>query len=123
VRDALTYSWHSNLKGKLGDGEEVSGVELSLGYHEISLIVTDDLGLQTSAKVIVQVTKRPGLKDNGKNDEEAIGSIQLMAIGAGIIIFMIVIVLAILLMTKRKKKIIERTKNKVMGDEPWPEEE
>jgi parallel beta-helix repeat protein len=121
--DALTYSWHSNLKGKLGDGEEVSGVELPVGYHEISLIVTDDLGLQTSAKVIVQVTKRPVEKDNGKNDEEAIGSIQLMAIGAGIIIFMIVIVLAILLMTKRKKKIIERTKNKVMGDEPWPEEE
>jgi chitodextrinase len=122
--DVLTYSWYSNLKGKLGDGEDLTEIELPLGYHEITFIVSDSLGLQTSVKVIVQVTKRPDDKDAGKDDgDNAIGSFQVLAIGVGIIIFMIVLVLVLSLMIRRKKKIIEGTQKNEMEDEPWPDEE
>ena len=58
--DSLTVSWSSNVDGFLGDSTTLSGVNLSYGFHDISVTVTDPSGASAVAEKTIYVTDLDG---------------------------------------------------------------
>jgi hypothetical protein len=59
--DPLTYSWDLNGDGVFGDapGPDVSAVFTDVGQHNVSVMVTDSLGLSTVGSLAVTVVNVP----------------------------------------------------------------
>jgi hypothetical protein len=51
--DYLTYTWYSNVKGYLGNGKKLSLENLSLGWQNITLKITDSEGLFHTTKTSI----------------------------------------------------------------------
>ena len=64
------FAWASDIDGPLGDGPWLTTQSLSAGEHLLTLTVTDDAGLSTSASVQVLVT--PGVASLPVSSPEAL---------------------------------------------------
>ena len=56
-KDILKYSWISNTSGNLGFGSSIEMMLTDIGWHKITLTVTDQYGLSSSAHVDIYVFK------------------------------------------------------------------
>jgi parallel beta-helix repeat protein len=67
--DVLTYSWSSNVSGRIGDG---MGLNLSLtaGFHNIILNVSDSAGSWTIATKSIEILKPIKDKDTDTNNTD-----------------------------------------------------
>jgi len=76
--DTLNFSWHSDVDGLLGYGRNLSGLNLSIGTHMITMRVSDSSGSNRSLSVSMRVITdqlEPHWWDSIKADE--IGSKDL----------------------------------------------
>jgi hypothetical protein len=67
--DSLTYVWSSNVAGRLGINATVTNITLPPGDHKVTVVVTDSVGLSSSAEV--EITVFPLSEED--DDEQADG--------------------------------------------------
>lgn len=101
--DMLTFTWYSTIDGKLGVGENLTDIELSTGYHEISMVVSDKYNVTTSAKVIVRILKKSD-EDGDKDKNGEVKSSNIMMIIIAITIILVVLIVLFLMFLRMKKK-------------------
>jgi hypothetical protein len=65
--DSLKYFWYSDMDGELGFGEQIEIYYLSLGTHQITLNVTDSMGLSDEETITIFV--KSGYNDHYYNIE------------------------------------------------------
>ncbi len=97
--DVLIYKWFSSIDGKLGNGANLTEVQLSIGTHKITLEVKDKLNKNSTANITVTVTKNTGSKDDETNDF-ALDSMTVIVV----IIIIVIVLTSILFIILRKKK-------------------
>jgi hypothetical protein len=95
--DMLTFNWISNRQGELGIGNNLTNIELIPGTHQITLMVTDKAGVNSSANITLTVLEKME-KTEEKND------IQLLSIIFGMVLIIIIILIIILVFKQRREK-------------------
>jgi parallel beta-helix repeat protein len=127
-QDELSFTWRSNISGKLGSGEKFAKIINTPGYHLITLKVTDIGGEVSKAMINVTITKsiipepleEPEDK-KPKSEKEEDDNTFLIAIGivGGILILVLVLILFSML---RRKPVGEKEEEEEDLEESEDEE-
>jgi parallel beta-helix repeat protein len=109
--DVLTYTWSSSIDGEFGTGENLSGIQLSTGEHEIILEVNDKIGKVSSATISIDVRART--QGGGSDDKGDLSNIIWIA--AGVVIVIIFLVILFLFLRRRQSKTASEISDEVEG--------
>ena len=101
--DRLVFCWRSSLTGELGGGKSISNIFLSVGEHEISVMVVDKSGASANATINISVTKE--LSQSGKRDD--LNSMFILGFGISIFIIILVIIILFFFIRFRRKRDLE----------------
>jgi parallel beta-helix repeat protein len=63
--DILTYTWSSNISGKIGNKDQLEDVSLPIGVHLLTLVVTDSKGEASRATINVTILETPESDSDG----------------------------------------------------------
>lgn len=100
--DELTFKWSSNLQGELGFGEQMTGILLISGVHQITLTVYDSAGNNSSAEIKLLVLENPKpVKESDDNNNLWVGAL------IGLIIIIVILLLSFFFVKKRGEKLDE----------------
>jgi parallel beta-helix repeat protein len=107
--DNLEFVWYSDEEGKLGEGDNLSGIYLRPGDHVITLEVWDDEGESSRSETSIKVKE----KRNGDNiekpkvEQKEKESSMFAGIVIAFIVIIVIIILLFMLRIRKKKKEIE----------------
>lgn len=108
--DTLSYTWHSSISKDFGNSRILTDYKLPPGNHKITLIVTDNKGVNATATININVKKA-----KESEDSETSNLLFISAIGVIIVILLIII----LFIFSRKRKDTDKEKEVgVTYDEP-----
>lgn len=104
--DVLSFSWHSNISGDIGEGKSIN-LSLSAGHHLITLTVTDSEGLFSQATMEIDINPIGGLPDDDDDDtdgeeNESVKISTITIIVIAIVLILIVLVVLGIFMLKKK---------------------
>lgn len=68
--DILSYQWSSNLSGVLSTNPNFSTNLSDIGWHEITLTVSDSHDVEVQEYVVIRITATPEEPDNKKDDKD-----------------------------------------------------
>ncbi|MCK5561080.1 MAG: fibronectin type III domain-containing protein, partial [Thermoplasmata archaeon] len=98
--DSLSYTWHSNISGILGRGQELKDIELESGYQIITVEVMDSAGQKAVSSVTVMVEGTGSAEVDKENN-----NMTSMIILTSTIVLIFVLVLFIYFKKKRSPTI------------------
>jgi hypothetical protein len=102
--DELTYTWFSNRSGKLGEDEIFRNVSLPIGYHRITLAVTDWYGDTTYTTVNITILPIITEEEEKVPVEEGEADDTGLVIEILSLITILILILLLLIFFKIKKK-------------------
>jgi predicted ATPase len=91
--DELSFHWSSNHAGELGTENNLTGIKLPVGKHEITLTVTDSFGNSSYTTINVTVLKA----------ESLLSEILISNINMVIILILIIFLIVLFILLKRRK--------------------
>ncbi len=94
--DILTFSWHSDISGTLGNGERID-LSLPPGHHSITVTVVDRSGGNGSLSFDLFVDRIPD-NDNDTVDDDISISEQRIA-GSGVLIVLSLLLVSVVILT------------------------
>jgi parallel beta-helix repeat protein len=99
--DKITFSWFSDRDGEIGKGINITGINLSVGQHIITLLVKDksEVSSQKSITLII-------LEKNKNGEKEMNYTMVIFSIGVSILIIILTIII-FLYIRKRKNRPIK----------------
>lgn len=98
--DKLTFEWSSDIvDDELGVGENLLDVTLPAGKHLITLSVSDESGLSSSASITIEVTGDISGSGGGDADDNT----AMIATASGVVIAIVVILIILLMLIHGKK--------------------
>ncbi len=103
--DELFFKWISDNQGELGSGDQLFGITLIPGKHEITLRVSDKDGYNSSTQITVIVSKGP---PSSRSDDNYL--YFLMGTISGVIVIIFLILMSFILYTKKRSDKIEKLK-------------
>jgi len=93
--DDLTFTWSSSISGDLGVGDNLTNIKLPAGDHIITLVVTDQEGMSSTATVHLTV-----LKDLGTEGDDP----SYLVLSIVVLIIVIALILILFIILRRKKE-------------------
>lgn len=87
--DKVTFSWSSNVSGALGAGEEIF-VDLSVGLHEITVLVEDSHSLVTEGTFQLEILPVEEIVERSESSESSSGK------GSGAVIAVVAVVIVLI---------------------------
>jgi len=103
--DELTYSWHSNISGEIGEGKSIN-LSLPVGHHLIYLTVTDSGGLSSQATMEIEIISKEGqsgdVDDDNDDRKEGMKLSTILVIVGSIVLILIVIFVIVFFYLKKK---------------------
>lgn len=97
AQDNITYSWTSNISGKIGTGPVLKNLTLAPGVHEITLNATDGQ-FWSIAKITISKDPAPIIKPPpSDDDDDNQGNIVVAAVALGVVALIILGVVGYLL--------------------------
>ncbi|MCK5559182.1 MAG: hypothetical protein KAJ51_01255 [Thermoplasmata archaeon] len=106
--ERLEFTWFTNhTKSRIGQGESLINITLEAGYHQITLEVKDDDGLNASDSINITIKSPPPPQDTGKVKTETEDLWWVILI---IVIIIVMILIIGFIVIKRKKQAAEAEK-------------
>jgi fibronectin type 3 domain-containing protein len=95
--DVLSFSWTSSISGNLGKTEILTGYELTVGEHVITLTVTDSENEKINTTITIIV------KDKTSREDSKSEGVDFEMFLLGLVIVLIVVIIIIFVLLKRRQ--------------------
>ncbi|MFW3145299.1 MAG: winged helix-turn-helix transcriptional regulator [Thermoplasmatota archaeon] len=115
--EELTFSWISDLDGEIGSGPVLCVSNLSVGFHNITLTVTDKAGTSISYTLRIEITAQHS--PYRPDDDENVTGLQIavfIAIGFLVMVSIICILAFYIHMRVREKNLLDNVRRKMIFD-------
>ena len=111
VGDNLKFIWFSGENDKLGEGRNLTGINLEPGNYEIMLIVVDDEGHKSSTTINITIQGK-----KGDTEEESGKGAVYIGIGIAVVAVVVGIILFFLFLRKRGEA-VRAEESKTLGEQ------
>jgi hypothetical protein len=105
--EILTFTWTASTKGiPLGSGEfltNLSGIQLGLGIHEITVLLKDNAGVTSEDKITIFIEEK-----EEKVEEKAVTDVSTINSWILFIVLLIIVIIIIAVIIYRRKKLERR---------------
>jgi hypothetical protein len=103
--DELTFTWYSDIQGRIGLGQNLTEIELLPGTHEITLTVRDRSNENQSTNITLHILEERSIS----GDKDSAENYFIIIVVIIIIIILILLIIALIHKKHKKEKYISKS--------------